>query len=97
MVKRAIFYYAHLAKEHFKIHPRAGNPVQKCNNMKSQYILRKNYLLNGWIISVERQTEVSNELDLLSNKERIDRQIEWLKELRDGVVDDDGEHNETQK
>lgn len=47
-----------------------------------------------WRRSVD---ETSNELDLLSYKERIDRQIEWLKELRDGVVDDDGEHNETQK
>lgn len=47
-----------------------------------------------WRRSVD---ETSNELDLLSDKERIDRQIEWLKELRDGEVDDDGEHNETQK
>ena len=47
-----------------------------------------------WKRSVD---ETRNELDILSDKERIDRQIEWLKKLRDGEVNDDGEHNETGK
>ena len=47
-----------------------------------------------WKRSVD---ETRNELDLLSNQEQIDRQIDWLKKLRDIEGNDDGEHNETQK
>lgn len=44
----------------FQNTPARGKSCTESNNMKSQYILRKNYLLNGWMISVERQTEVSD-------------------------------------